>query len=80
MVIETIKKSENDNSIVVRAYEAFGGRTHALIKTPFKINKAWETDMLEKEIKELPVKKVNNYYTIPITVRPYEIKTIKLKT
>ena len=80
VVIETIKKSENDNSIVVRAYEAFGGRTHALIKTPFKINKAWETDMLEKEIKELPVKKVNNYYTIPITVRPYEIKTIKLKT
>ena len=79
VIVETVKKGENDNSIVLRVYEAYGGKTQAQIKTPFIIDKAWETDLLENEIKELPVKKVDDYYCILIKVKPYEIKTLNLK-
>ncbi len=79
-VIETIKMAEQDNTIIVRVYEAFGMRTDLSLLTPFQILKASETDLLENDMDSLLVEKDQDIYKISFHIKPYEIKTIKLQT
>lgn len=71
IIVETVKKAEYSNDIVLRAYESIGKKTKAQIKTNFTYTAAFESDMLE-----------NNAVKVDISAlefTPYEIKTIILK-
>ena len=50
VIIETVKRSENGEGIVLRLYESFGGRTSVAITVheSFQINNASITDLLEQ--------------------------------
>lgn len=78
-VIETVKKAEEDDAIIIRIYEAFGMRTRLSLMTPLQILKASETDLLDNDKASLSVEKERNIYKISFHIKPYEIKTIKLQ-
>ena len=70
--IESIKKAEDEDGIVVRFYEVFNQQTKAELTFCYPIQNVFECNLLEKEQK--PVKFNNN--KIPITISPFEIKTL----
>lgn len=71
IIVETIKKAEKENAIVVRLYECFGQNTSTDISTNIHYIEAFEGDMLENKITEIDLRQ------LPFT--PFEVKTILLK-
>ncbi|MDK2907476.1 MAG: alpha-mannosidase [Petrotoga sp.] len=75
VVIETIKKAEDDDSVLVRLFEGKGSRKSEVEIEFFRsIKKAVECNLIEQEEKELTFK--DNKIVFNIT--PYEIKTFKV--
>ena len=75
VIIETVKKAEDDDSMVVRMYDAFDSRTTASITVADGFGKAYLCDMLENEIEELEF----NGSQVKIPVSNFEIVTLKFK-
>lgn len=73
VVIETIKKAEADDSVIVRMYESCNRRSDVTIKAGFDFKEVYECDLMENNIKKL--ESDSNAVTIPI--KNYEIKTLK---
>lgn len=73
-ILTVVKKAEDSEDIVLRLYETAGRDTVALIHLYIPPLKAYETNMLEEEIRELEVK--GNIIEIPL--RKHEIKTVKI--
>ncbi|KAI9276187.1 galactose mutarotase-like domain-containing protein [Sporodiniella umbellata] len=64
VVLDTIKKAENSNDIVVRMYEAYGGRTKAKLISSKVIQKVTKCNVLEDEMESIPIlstANVNNH-------------------
>jgi len=75
VVIETIKKAEDDDSVLVRLFEDKGSRKSEVEIEFFRsIKKAVECNLIEQEEKEITFK--DNKIVFNIT--PYEIKTFKV--
>lgn len=75
IVIETVKKAQKDDSVIVRLYEAFDSRSEAVISVSTQFKKAYLCDMLENELEEL--KLINGMLSIPI--KNFEIITLEFK-
>lgn len=76
IIADTVKLSEDGDGIIIRMYEAYGMRTKAHItfhKTG--ADQVMECTCLEEEKTSLSWENE----TLVITLKPYEIKTIKLK-
>jgi alpha-mannosidase len=74
-IIEAVKVSEEGDSIIVRFYEAMGGRGAISLKTSLPVREAYLAGLMEDEIKKLPIKKGS----IQFDLQPFEIVTIKFK-
>jgi len=75
VVLDTVKKAEDDDSIVLRLYEAYGKPetvTVKLFKAPVKV---WETSLMEENPVEVPFKGRE----INLGFKKFEIKTLKVK-
>lgn len=75
VVLDTIKRAEDDESLILRLYEAHGARGSGSIRTAFPVKKAVWTDLLEREIREAEI----NGNEIPFPFRPFQILTLKLE-
>jgi len=75
VVVTAIKKSEDDNSLVVRFYEWAGKDSDVTLHLPPGAESASETDLMERPLQSLPLQ------PNPVTIhtKPYEIKTIKVQ-
>lgn len=73
IVIETLKKAEGDDSIIVRLYDAYNCKTNVKITLGFDFKKAYLCDMLENNISLLDV----DGKTVSVPVKNYEIVTLK---
>ena len=74
VVLETIKPCEDaERAFILRLYESEGGRTNTMLRLPFTPAGVWETNMLEEPQQALAAEQ-----EIPLTLRPFEIKTIKV--
>ena len=77
IIVESIKKSEDDDDIIVRLYEAFGGHVKTNIQFNFDLfKKVFQCNMLEFEMNEF---KLNEKNQIDVSFKPFEIITLKLK-
>lgn len=77
VVLETVKLAEDGSGdIVLRFYEAMRTRTHCQVQLNLPFTQAVETNLLEEELQ--PVLLEGN--TMHLEFRPFEIKTIRLKT
>jgi alpha-mannosidase len=74
VIIETIKRAEDGNGIILRLYESQRRRGPVQIRAGFGIQSAWETDLLEENESQLEAE--ND--TIHLILRPYQIMTIRV--
>ena len=74
IIISTIKKAEDNQSIVLRMYDIKGINSEVNLHSDLRFKKAISTNLIEEEIKEIPV--IND--VLKVKVGQYSIETIKL--
>ncbi|GMQ58522.1 alpha-mannosidase [Vallitalea sediminicola] len=75
IIIETIKKAEDGNDIIIRLYECYNRRCEVSIEFFSKLDEVIECNMMEKDKENIPI----NGKSFSFLIKPYEIKTFKLK-
>jgi alpha-mannosidase len=75
VVLTAVKKSEDDDSLVLRFYEWDGKEVDVKLHLPAGAQSASETDLMEKSTAELAV----HDDIVTVHTKPYEIKTIKVR-
>jgi alpha-mannosidase len=74
VVIDTVKKAEDDGALIVRLYEAHACRGRRLLRIGLPVERVIETDLVERE--ERPLRIRNGRVTLDF--RPFQIRTLKL--
>jgi alpha-mannosidase len=75
VVIDTVKKAEDSDDIILRLYESHGGRGPIQITSPLSIRSAWRCDILEENDVLLPM----GAEGLDVDIKPFEIVTLKLQ-
>jgi len=75
VVIETVKRAEDGDGIIVRLYESHRKRGAVTVRFAFAVGSAWETNLLEENQAELPVSDGE----VSLKLRPYQIVTLRVK-
>ncbi|MBA3874028.1 MAG: alpha-mannosidase, partial [Anaerolineae bacterium] len=74
IMIETIKRAEDGNGIIVRFYEFQRQRGDVRLECGFPIAKAWRSNLIEDDQEELTA---GDKY-VDLFIKPYEIVTLRL--
>jgi alpha-mannosidase len=74
-IIETIKRAEDGDGVIVRLYESQRKRGPVQLRAGLEVEAAWETNLLEENGTKLGVE--ND--TIQLALKPYQIMTLRLK-
>lgn len=74
VVVETVKKAEDDNSVIVRAYETYNMKADAEITVGFDIKEAYLCDLMENVTEKAEYSGRN----VKVRFKNYEIVTLKL--
>lgn len=74
IIIETVKKAEDSDAVVIRAYECANCACDAVLSLGFPVTAAAETDLMEGAPTELPLENGR----VRLHFAPFEIKTILL--
>ena len=75
VLLTAIKKSEDDDSLVLRFYEWAGKEADVTLQFPAGAQSASETDLMEKTTGDLSV----HDGAVRVHTKPYEIKTLKVR-
>ena len=75
VVLTAMKWAEDENAIILRFYEWAGKDSDVTIHVPTGAQKAWETNLIEQPLGELPV--TND--SVTVHTKPYEIKTMSVR-
>ncbi len=73
VVVETVKKAEDDNSVIVRAYETYNMKADAEITVGFDIKEAYLCDLMENVTEKAEYSR----RSVKFKVKNYEIVTLK---
>lgn len=73
IVAETIKKAEDDSSVIVRLYETYNQKVESIIKANFDFKEVYLCDMMEMELEKLPSKN----RCLKVNLKNFEIATLK---
>jgi alpha-mannosidase len=74
VVIDTVKRAEDSDALVVRLYEAHGSRARVRLTSPLAVRSARQCNLLEDEQRPLAWSRGG----VRLTLRPFEIVTLKL--
>jgi alpha-mannosidase len=74
VVFETVKVAEAGAGLILRLYEAEGGRGPLELTTTLPVRKAWLTNLLETDEKPLPI----SNGVVHLDLKPFEIVTLRL--
>jgi alpha-mannosidase len=75
LIVTAMKKSEDDDSLALRFYEAEGSAVRAHLRLGRPIRQAWRTNLIEEEPAAIPV---TSGGTVEFDVGPWEIVTLRL--
>ncbi len=75
VVIDTLKMAEDEDALIIRVYEAHGGRGRATLRLAGQIADAVEVNLLEEEIGPAEFEGRE----LRFEVAPYQIRTFKVK-
>ncbi|MCC6444983.1 MAG: alpha-mannosidase [Armatimonadetes bacterium] len=75
VVIESVKKAEDEEAVIVRLYEAMNARGPVSLTIALPVRSAHLCDLLERDEQELPLKNG----AVSFAIKPFEIVTIKLR-
>jgi len=76
IIITSLKKCEDDDSLILRCYETHGQSVNARFHSAFKILMVEETDLLERNLESSNIEFMDNGFLAKIA--PYEIRTFRL--
>ncbi len=76
VIIETIKKAEDSDAIVIRAYDAYNRRGNVNFTFGFDIKKAYLCDLMENKLSELDI---SDGRTVTTNVSTFEVVTIMVE-
>ncbi|MCA9413518.1 MAG: alpha-mannosidase, partial [Candidatus Omnitrophica bacterium] len=74
IIIDTIKKSEDDDNLIVRMYEAHGWHSRHTFKTSLPLRQVIETDLMERDERVLKFRGGS----VNLTFDPFQIRTLRL--
>jgi alpha-mannosidase len=76
--VEAVKLADDrSGDLIVRLYESLGGRAAAVLRPGFPLARAELTDLLERPL-PVPMPVVGDDGGIPLTLRPFQILTLRL--
>ncbi|HOS42215.1 MAG TPA: glycosyl hydrolase-related protein, partial [Armatimonadota bacterium] len=75
LLIESVKRAEDGDGLIVRLYEAYRRRGVARLITNGLCARVTRTDLLERDQEELPVRGG----AVEFSFRPFEIITLRLR-
>jgi alpha-mannosidase len=75
IVIETVKRAEDGDGVIVRLYESQRQRGPVTLTAGFNLGDAWRTDLLEQNQTAL----ATDGGRVQLFVKPYEIVTLRLR-
>ena len=73
--LDTIKAAEDGRGVVVRLYECFGSRGKVNVRFGKQPARVWECNLMEQDEYELPCEDAQ----VTLTVKPYEIRTLRVE-
>jgi len=76
VIIETVKKAEKSDDLVVRAYDAYDRKCKAELTFGFDVKKAYLVDLMENKLGELEVVDGNK---VKVDVSNFEIVTVMVE-
>jgi alpha-mannosidase len=82
VVLETVKKAEDDDSLILRMYESFGSTAQFQLTVTRKMSQAVVVNILEEEdntLGQVEVGTVGEHKVIRGTLTPFKVLTLKLK-
>ena len=74
VVVEAIKRAEDSDAVIIRLYEAWGGRCRARVRTSLPSSRAFLCDLLERNRDEIVVRDGQ----LELELTPFKILTLKL--
>ncbi|MDR3314473.1 MAG: glycosyl hydrolase-related protein [Oscillospiraceae bacterium] len=74
IIIETVKKAEDSDALVIRFYETWNRRTETTLRFGSALAAAAECDLMEENDSPLPF--TGN--ELPLVFKPFELKTVKV--
>ena len=75
VIVETIKRAEDSDAVIVRLYEAWGGSCHAQVRTTLTASRAYLCDLLERNVEEVTIREG----VVELDLTPFKILTLKLE-
>ncbi len=75
VIIETVKRAEDGDGIIVRLYESQRKRGQVQVKVGGVVDSAWATNLLEENESTLSVKNDS----ILLNLKPFQIMTLRIK-
>ena len=75
VIIETVKKAEKSDDIILRLYEASGATTRTTLTFNKEIKAIWKTNLLEEPEKSLD----HQQKSVELTLSPFEIQTLRVQ-
>jgi len=75
VIIDTVKKTEDGDDIIVRLYEAYGQRGEVTLTFGVTPQEVSECNLMEEDDQEMEV----NGSAVSFYIKPYEIRTFKVK-
>ncbi len=76
VIVDCVKEAEDDDCVIVRVFEPMGARGPVFLEFDKGIISCVETNLLEEEIKsDVDIEED----TISFTIKPFEIRTFKIK-
>jgi len=79
VVLSSVKWAEDTDEVIVRFYEAHGGRGPVTLRLDRPVTGARRTDLLERDGEAVEVSAAGAGAAIQLAVRPFEIVTLKLR-
>ncbi|MEO2203465.1 glycoside hydrolase family 38 C-terminal domain-containing protein [Paenibacillus pabuli] len=76
VMVESVKKAEDGDEIIVRLYETSGTHANTVIHLGFDAAEAWIADLMENIISPIPMTDPSK---ITLSFTPFEIITLRLK-
>lgn len=73
VIIETVKKAEEDNSVIVRMYEGYNSKSKVTVTAGFDFKEVYKCDLLENNETKLEPDNKN----VTFDIRNFEIVTLK---
>jgi alpha-mannosidase len=75
LLVETVKWAEDEDALILRAYEAEGGANSAILHLGVTPDTVEEVDLLERNPRRVPL---DDDGGVPLSLRAHEVKTLKV--